>query len=884
MIRLVTLVIIFGLLHSPISTLAQNKCYKAQSTNSINHIKSWSMALDNVPGVHYLKHNYTTSSPKHLSTTYANPSIRAATIVYGSSPNSTAKRVALNSSNTSQIGDSSDYLICITPYNLFWDTAYCATTTSTPNAWQSATASFGSEHRHNYSNLSGSDLDLYPYALSIPSYGFYLNDNSDLAQAHNYPNGVNTINQYALRPALLSYRDINQTNAMARSRNSYFFQMELFQDYIIDFGLYDEDGDSIAVELIDLPAIHLSSGLDYDTNSLWIDSLSSMPYKTGFTAQNPFPNNGFSLDPVSHQISVKPNAEGVFNFGIRVKEYRKGSLVAYADKIAGVLVHNTVKKQPYISPPFNVSSTATQIGNTGKLYACNNANVQFDVALKNFNTLYGISNFDVDFAGFGSSPPSYSIVYTNNLDSAVLRFIYSGSNPDQIWKYINIHQVDTSCLPEKGMLSESSQTISLWIFDALAHQVNDQAICAGDTISLSMGSSYYYTVPVQGDYSSLSCYQCPNPKAYPDKTTTYVTYPFMGTQMCNISDTFVIRVAPRFDIEIDGPDIACTSALKVPLKTNLTPQINGLKYSWSPLAHCNPNNTPNTELNVHTDSTWVRVQAWDTAGCHSSEDSILVVNSPNFNPGANVAPQQICLGDTVQANAWGGSEYMWSASNGHIDCDTCAETFIVPLSTSVISVSIKDSLGCNWAEEYKVIVLPIPVADAGKDTTIYDGAVFGLDGHNSMSYSASYWTPSEYLYDPLSIETEGLYLPQDTVFVLHLSNGVCRASDSVLVKVIPCVLFPIPNVFEPEGHRWVNRFKPNMRDPDTYVKMRIYNRWGNLVYEENSVARDMRGWDGRIKGEMQPLANYVWVIEVDCTRLDGQPGHAELTGTVLLIK
>ncbi len=864
---------------------AQSKCYKAQNTNSINHVKSWSMALENLPGTHYIKHNYTTSTPKNLTTAYQNPQIRDAFILYGKSPTSIGgKRVIINNSNTSNIGDSLDYLICTNPFNIPWDTNYCATSTGTPTPWQSAVFSFSSEQRRNYSSLSGTNFDSYSYAVSIPSYGFYLNDNSDLAQAYSYPNGIQTINQYALRPALMTYHDITVENKMAKTQNSFYYQMDINEDYLIDFGLYDDDGDSLAVELIDLPAIKLRSGMDYDTSNLWIDSLTTMPFVAGYNKLHPFPNNAFTLDPVNHQILVKPNAEGLYNFGIRVNEYRGGKLIAYADKIVGVFVENTVKKQPYISGPENISSGVNQIGTSNKLYACKNTTVQFDIHMKKYNGTSGLTDYAIDFTGFGANSPTYSVLYNNNIDSMVFRFTYSGDNPDQIWRYINIYQYDTTCIPEKGMMAESSQTVGIFIFDQPNLQLGNSAICAGDTIQLSTGSSFYYTIPIAGDYGSLSCYSCASPLAYPDETTTYVTYPFMGSQICNISDTFKIEVVEKFDLKIDADSFLCTSILKIPLKSKADPNLSGLNYQWSPLAQCTPNNTANTELQILSDTTWVTVRAWDGAGCHESMDSLMVVNSPNFNPGATVAPLAICEGDTIHGQAWGGNRYKWECPAGAIICDTCAETDMVPLVTSKIDVEIWDSLGCYWSDDFKVIVSPVPVPNAGMDTTIYDGAVFSLNGSRSREYSTAQWAPGEYLYDDLSIITEGMYVPTDTNFILFLQNGICQATDTVRVFVIPCILYPIPNVFEPDGHAWVNRFKPNMRDPDTYIKMQIYNRWGNQVYEESGKASDFRGWDGRINGEMQPIANYVWVIEVDCTRLDGTPGHTKLTGTVLLMK
>ena len=41
--------------------------------------------------------------------------------------------------------------------------------------------------------------------------------------------------------------------------------------------------------------------------------------------------------------------------------------------------------------------------------------------------------------------------------------------------------------------------------------------------------------------------------------------------------------------------------------------------------------------------------------------------------------------------------------------------------------------------------------------------------------------------------------------------------------------------------------------------MRIFNQWGQLVYE---TAEQRRGWDGRMNGVKQPSGVYAYYLEV----------------------
>ncbi len=58
---------------------------------------------------------------------------------------------------------------------------------------------------------------------------------------------------------------------------------------------------------------------------------------------------------------------------------------------------------------------------------------------------------------------------------------------------------------------------------------------------------------------------------------------------------------------------------------------------------------------------------------------------------------------------------------------------------------------------------------------------------------------------------------------------------------------------------------------------KIYNRWGQLVYESNNP---YLGWDGRYKGAIQPMDVYGYTLEA--TFFDGTKTHRK--GDITLIR
>lgn len=74
----------------------------------------------------------------------------------------------------------------------------------------------------------------------------------------------------------------------------------------------------------------------------------------------------------------------------------------------------------------------------------------------------------------------------------------------------------------------------------------------------------------------------------------------------------------------------------------------------------------------------------------------------------------------------------------------------------------------------------------------------------------------------------------------------------------------MPNVFTPNGDQTNSYFQifvpGGTLDDIALLTMKIYSRWGNLVYDNDTPDT---GWDGTYKGEPCPMDVYAYVIEVE---------------------
>ena len=68
----------------------------------------------------------------------------------------------------------------------------------------------------------------------------------------------------------------------------------------------------------------------------------------------------------------------------------------------------------------------------------------------------------------------------------------------------------------------------------------------------------------------------------------------------------------------------------------------------------------------------------------------------------------------------------------------------------------------------------------------------------------------------------------------------------------------MPNVFTPNGDG--NNDKVFVRGFGiAQMNFRIYNRWGQVVFESGSPSY---GWDGKFKGALQPMDAYAYTLIV----------------------
>jgi gliding motility-associated-like protein len=84
----------------------------------------------------------------------------------------------------------------------------------------------------------------------------------------------------------------------------------------------------------------------------------------------------------------------------------------------------------------------------------------------------------------------------------------------------------------------------------------------------------------------------------------------------------------------------------------------------------------------------------------------------------------------------------------------------------------------------------------------------------------------------------------------------------------------IPDAITPNGNGRNDKFRiVNFRNDASEVNIKVFNRWGEKLYEENGND----GWDGTYKNEQAPEGVYLYIIEVTCENDRTQLFKGDLT-------
>ncbi len=276
--------------------------------------------------------------------------------------------------------------------------------------------------------------------------------------------------------------------------------------------------------------------------------------------------------------------------------------------------------------------------------------------------------------------------------------------------------------------------------------------------------------------------------------------------------------------------------------TTLSTSIPFAAYDWG---------NGNTGATFFVDQTGLYpVTVTDANGCMGTES--IMVNTFNFSVSSSAVSG--CSGTDIAITAVGGTSYSWSTGE-------FGSTIVVnPSSTTNYSVQITAG---TCTDNLTIAVSPIEIETFSMPDVIYVGVQEPHFIAGPIGFSSYLWSPSDQLDEATNsgVNFNGNYTQMITVEAIHPSG--CTLTDSVLVVVVD---LSIPSGFSPNSDNVNDLFViPELVTENYTAKLLVWNRWGEIVLEEEDYQND---WNGECRaktclGDGQlPEGTYFYHVDV----------------------
>ncbi len=303
-----------------------------------------------------------------------------------------------------------------------------------------------------------------------------------------------------------------------------------------------------------------------------------------------------------------------------------------------------------------------------------------------------------------------------------------------------------------------------------------------------------------------------------------------------------------------------------------------VSYTWIPAVtvsctNCNPTKASPAVVTTYT------VTGTDINGCANTDTVTVFLKTKTVSHASGEA--EICRNVIVQLHDSGGTSYTWIPGTGLSD-PTATEPFASPdFTTKYMAIA---HLGrCIPDTEFIWInVHQLPTVDAGASQRLVEGSTAQLQATGSLIQKYSWTDPATLSCDSCSNPLATMSVTT-TYHVFVTSDFGCKAADSVTIHIYcdKSQIF-IPNSFTPNGDGQNDVFYPRGKGVSIIKSFRIYNRWGQLLFERSDIQINdaSNAWDGSYMGGTIRPDVYVYVLDALCET--GEP--LNLKGDVTIIR
>lgn len=250
-------------------------------------------------------------------------------------------------------------------------------------------------------------------------------------------------------------------------------------------------------------------------------------------------------------------------------------------------------------------------------------------------------------------------------------------------------------------------------------------------------------------------------------------------------------------------------------------------------------------------------------------DTIIIFPKPE--PDFAVNQEQMCegapfqlidlssVGQPSEITAWN-----WFVEGQSIDNSQNPTASIDQPGSFDITLTVESNHGCVYDTTIQnaVVIYPSPVAGFTSENraSMSDSEIDILD-ESSEDVTYWYYEFGDGNGDTFEDGTHTFGAPGEYVITQFVSNTFgCRDTAFGVVEILPELLVHIPNAFTPDANGHNEVFKPVLYGFDvSYYELKIYDRWGILVFSTNDPEE---GWNGQFGDTIAQDGSYSWFMDI----------------------
>lgn len=352
---------------------------------------------------------------------------------------------------------------------------------------------------------------------------------------------------------------------------------------------------------------------------------------------------------------------------------------------------------------------------------------------------------------------------------------------------------------------------------------SDQSFCVGETYLIEPS-------PVDGDYNWQD-----GSSGNSFLATTSGTYwlEVSNEFACTAADTIEIEFRPLPENPLISGDTALCEGETLILSTSAQ---DGVVYSWFDAAGIpQPAGNELTIENISTSQEGNFSISLELDGCFSDTafQEVSVNPTPVFNLPADIA---ICIdAETTIDGPDGFTAYNWSTGD---------VTPFITVGAGTFSLTVTDEIGCTGSDDITVTAsAPAAAFLITPDTVFVPGTLVSFTDNSTegdFPITDWYWQFGDGSQSTVQNPSHPYTAPGifTITFAVFDANG-CESI--VTAQVLSKYEFQIPEGFSPNGDGKNDQLVINGLEEFPGSSLQVFNRWGQVVYENNNYPNN---WDG----------------------------------------